>query len=303
MYRVSSKNVVFAMNKYNKPVAEVPEGSQIVFETCDCFENQIQSQNTIMNNLDWNRINPATGPIFINGAMPGDTLVVRIDSIKVDSQAVMLTGPNLGVLGSSLKNNFIKILPIINGQVEFSDKIKLPICPMIGVIGTAPKTESISCGTPGVHGGNMDSKIIGSGSTVYLPVEVPGALLAMGDLHAIMGDGEVSVCGAEVSGEVTVTVEVIKGRPFCLPVVFTKDDVYTIASDVSLDDAAVTATKNMVNILVSKGMFEDEAISLLSLSGNVQISQIVDPLKTVRFELPLWIFNSINKQRNSSQGL
>jgi amidase len=295
MYRVSSKNVVFAMDKYNTPVIEVPTGSQIVFETCDCFENQIQSQNTVMNNLDWNRINPATGPIFINGAMPGDTLVVRIESIKVGSQAVMLTGPDLGVLGSSLKNNFIKILPIINGQVEFSDKIKLPICPMIGVIGTAPKTEAISCGTPGVHGGNMDSKIIASGSTVYLPVEVPGALLAMGDLHAIMGDGEVSVCGAEVPGEVTVTVEVIKGRPFCLPVVFTKDAVYTIASDVSLDDAAVTATKNMVNILVSKGMFEAEAISLLSLSGNVQISQIVDPLKTVRFELPLWIYNSINK--------
>ncbi|MGH4124780.1 MAG: acetamidase/formamidase family protein [Clostridium sp.] len=293
MYRISSKNVVFAMNKYNTPVAEVPAGSQIVFETCDCFENQIQSQNTIMNNLDWNRINPATGPIFINEAMPGDTLIVRIESIKVGSQAVMLTGPNLGVLGSSLKENFIKILPIVNGQVEFSDKIKLPICPMIGVIGTAPKTETISCGTPGMHGGNMDSKIIGIGSTIYLPVEVPGALLAMGDLHAVMGDGEVSVCGAEVPGEVTVTVEVIKGRPFSLPVVFTKDAVYTIASDVSLDSAAVTATKNMVNILVSKGMAEAEAISLLSLSGNVQISQIVDPLKTVRFELPLWIYDSL----------
>ena len=77
-----------------------------------------------MNNLDWNRINPATGPVFINEAMPGDTLIVRIESIKVGSQAVMLTGPNLGVLGSSLKENFIKILPIVNGQVDFSDKIK-----------------------------------------------------------------------------------------------------------------------------------------------------------------------------------
>ena len=293
MYRISSKNVVFSMNKCNIPVAEVPAGSQVVFETCDCFENQIQSQNTIMKNLDWNRINPATGPIFINEAMPGDTLIVRIENIKVGSQAVMLTGPDLGVLGSSLKENFIKILPIVNGQVEFSEKIKIPICPMIGVIGTAPKTEPISCGTPGMHGGNMDSKIIGIGSTIYLPVEVPGALLAIGDLHAVMGDGEVSVCGAEVPGEVTVTVEVIKGHPFCLPVVFTKDTIYTIASDVSLDSAAVTATKNMVNILVAKGMAEDDAISLLSLSGNVQISQIVDPLKTARFELPLWIYDSL----------
>jgi amidase len=293
MYRVSSKNVIFAMDKDNEPVAEVDSGSQIVFETCDCFENQIQSQNTIMNQLHWNRINPATGPIYINGAMPGDTLVVRIEDIKVGSQGVMVTGPNLGVLGESLKENFIKILPIIDGKIEFSNKIKLLINPMIGVIGTAPKTNAISCGTPGIHGGNMDSKIIGIGSTIHLPVEVPGALLAMGDLHAVMGDGEVSVCGAEVSGEVTVTVEVIKGRPYCLPIVFTKEAVYTIASDLSLDNAAVTATKNMVNILVSKGMPEAEAISLLSLSGNIQISQIVDPLKTARFEFPLWIYNSL----------
>jgi amidase len=291
MYRVSSKNVIFAMDKDNEPVAEVEAGSQIVFETCDCFENQIQSQNTIMNQLDWNRINPATGPVYINGAMPGDTLVVRIEDIKVGSQGVMLTGPNLGVLGESLKENFIKLLPIIDGKIEFSNKIKLPINPMIGVIGTAPKTNAISCGTPGIHGGNMDSKIIGIGSTIHLPVEVSGALLAMGDLHAVMGDGEVSVCGAEVSGEVTVTVEVIKGRPYCLPIVFTKEAVYTIASVLSLDNAAVTATKNMVNVLVSKGMLEAEAISLLSLCGNIQISQIVDPLKTARFELPLWIYN------------
>jgi amidase len=293
MHRVSSKNVIFAMDKDNEPVAVVEAGSQIVFETCDCFENQIQSQSTIMNQLDWNRINPATGPIYINGAMPGDTLAVRVKDIKVGSQAVMLTGPTLGVLGDILKENFIKILPIIDGKIEFSDKVKLPINPMIGVIGTAPKTNAVPCGTPGIHGGNMDSKIIGIGSTIHLPVEVPGALLAMGDLHAVMGDGEVSVCGAEVSGEVTVTVEVIKGRPYCLPIVFTKEAVYTIASDLSLDNAAVTATKNMVNILVSKGMPEAEAISLLSLSGNIQISQIVDPLKTARFELPLWIYNSL----------
>ena len=109
MYRVSSKNVIFSMNKDNPPVVEVEAGSQIVFETCDCFENQIQSQNTIMTQLDWNRINPATGPVFINGAMPGDTLAIKIENIKIGSKGVMVTGPDLGVLGGSLKENFIKI--------------------------------------------------------------------------------------------------------------------------------------------------------------------------------------------------
>ena len=293
MYKVSSENVVYSMDKNNVPVADIEAGTQIVFETCDCFQNQIQSQNTIMNELDWERINPATGPIFIKGAMPGDTLVVKIQDIKIGSQAVMLTGPNLGVLGDSLKENFIKILPINNGEIKFSDKIKLPIKPMIGVIGTAPKSEAISCGTPGTHGGNMDTKIIGIGSTIHLPVEVPGALLALGDLHAVMGDGEVSVCGAEVHGEVTVTVNIVKDAHYSLPTVFTEEAVYTIASDVSLDNATVTATKNMVKVLVAKGMNEEEAISLLSLCGNVQVSQIVDPLKTARFELPLWVYNSL----------
>ncbi len=293
MYKVNSDKVIYSMNGKNAPVIEVEDGSKVIFETCDCFENQIQSESTVFEELDWDRINPATGPVFIRCAMPGDTLEIIIEDIKIGNQGVMSTGPNLGVMGDVLKKNSIKILPIIDGKAVFSEKIKIPVKPMIGVIGTAPKSDAISCGTPGLHGGNMDSKIIGVGSTVYLPVEVPGALLALGDLHAVMGDGEVSVCGVEVPGKVTVTVSVIKGRAFNLPVVKTKDAIYTIASEKSLDDAVVKATKNMVDMLSSKGMPKDEAIALLSISGNTQISQIVDPLKTARFELPLWIYNLI----------
>src|SRR6185437_13220666 len=98
--------------------------------------------------------------------------------------------------------------------------------------------EPISCGTPDKHGGNMDSKVIREGTTLYLPVNVPGALLALGDLHAAMGDGEVAVCGVEIAGEVTVTVEVIKGQAWKLPLAQTADAVYTIASEKLLDDAA-----------------------------------------------------------------
>lgn len=293
MYKVSNKRVVYAMSSSNAPVMEVEPGAQIVFETCDCFENQIQSEETTFNEMDWNRINPATGPVYVKGAMPGDTLAVKIEDIKVGSQGVMLTGPGLGILGDRLTKNAIKILKIHDGYAIFSDKLKLPVKPMIGVIGTAPAAEAITCGTPGLHGGNMDSKIIGIGATVYLPVEVPGALLAMGDLHAVMGDGEVSVCGVEVPGEVTVSVELIKGRPFGLPAVITKEAFYTIASEVSLDAAVINATKNMVDVLTGKGMSEEDAIALLSIGGNLQISQIVDPLKTARFELPLSIYNSL----------
>src|SRR6185437_1497878 len=96
--------------------------------------------------------------------------------------------------------------------------------------------EPISCGTPDKHGGNMDSKVIREGTTLYLPVNVPGALLALGDLHAAMGDGEVAVCGLEIPGEVTVKVDVIKGKEWKLPMAKTADHLYTIASEKLLDD-------------------------------------------------------------------
>lgn len=292
-YKVTTKNVIYEMSSKNTPAIEVEDGAKIVFETYDCFENQIQSENVVFEKLDWERINPATGPVFVKGAMPGDTLVVEIEDIKISSQGVMITGPNLGVIGDRLKKNSIKILPIINDEVVFSEKIKLPVKPMVGVIGTAPNTDSISCGIPGFHGGNMDSKVIGVGSVVYLPVEVAGGLLALGDVHAVMGDGEVSVCGAEVPAEVTIRVSIIKGRPFKLPVVKTAEAIYTIASAKTLDLAAEIATKNMIDILVSKNVPNNEAIALLSVSGNLQICQVVDPLRTARFELPLWIYNTL----------
>ena len=296
MYRVEKKNLIYAMSDQNKPVLSVPDGSTVVFETCDCFEDQITSSDTPFNELDWNRINPATGPVFVEGAEPGDILKVKIEKMQLADQGVMMTGPGLGVLGTELSENVIQMVPIREGKAILLNKIEVPLNPMIGVIGTAPANgESISCGTPNKHGGNMDSKVITEGSTLYLPVNAPGALLAMGDLHAAMGDGEVSVCGVEIAGEVTVTVHVIKSKQWKVPMVKTEHALYTIASEESLDDAATIATKNMVNFLEAEaGIAKHDAIFLLSIGGNLQISQVVDPLKTARFELPMSIVRQLD---------
>lgn len=296
MYRVEKKNLIYAMSDQNKAVLSVPDGSTVVFETCDCFEDQITSSDTPFNALDWNRINPATGPVFVEGAEPGDILKVKIEKMQLADQGVMMTGPGLGVLGTELSENVIQMVPIREGKAILLNKIEVPLNPMIGVIGTAPANgESISCGTPNKHGGNMDSKVITEGSTLYLPVNAPGALLAMGDLHAAMGDGEVSVCGVEIAGEVTVTVHVIKSKQWKVPMVKTEHALYTIASEESLDDAATIATKNMVNFLEAEaGIAKHDAIFLLSIGGNLQISQVVDPLKTARFELPMSIVRQLD---------
>lgn len=293
MLTVSKEHLIYKMSPHNLPVMRVENKSTVVFETRDCFEDQIKSTDTPFDELDWNRINPATGPIFIQGAEPGDVLAVKIQSIEVAGDGVMVTGPGMGVLGDQLTENSIRIVPVVDNEAIFSETIKLKVNPMIGVIGTAPAEASIPCGEPGKHGGNMDCKRITEGATVYLPVNVPGGLLALGDLHAVMGDGEVSVCGVEVAGKVTVSTEVIKGQTWPLPLVITEEALYTIASEKLLDDAAQAAVCNMESILGDYGLPKDEAIALMSAGGDLEICQVVDPLKTARFRMPKSILKAM----------
>ncbi|SFB96223.1 amidase [Pragia fontium DSM 5563 = ATCC 49100] len=295
MITITREKLIYAMSASNPPVCRVPPKTDICFQTCDCFEDQIESKDTPFNGLDWNRINPATGPVYIEGAQPGDILKVTIKAITVTAkQAVMVTMPQLGVLGDELTQAEVKIVPLQDGFAHLPGGIQSPLKPMIGVIGVAPEGEAISCGTPDKHGGNMDSKIIRQGATLWLPVNVEGALLALGDLHAGMGDGEVSGCGLEVAGEVVLSVEVIKGKRYPLPMVIDEQYVYTIASELTVDEAVTSATKNMTNLLVEQGnLTRSDAISLMSIVGDLQICQVVDPLKTCRFAMPQQVIQQL----------
>lgn len=294
VFEVSSDHLIYAMDHANPPVLRVPSGSTLVFHTRDCFEDQIQDADAPFMALDWDRVNPATGPVYIEEAKPGDALAIEILDIQVGQQAVMVTGPGLGLEGDVLTEASVRVFPIEENYIVVSG-VKLPLRPMIGVIGTAPAKNPVPNGTPGPHGGNMDSTVIRPGSTLYLPVNVEGGLLALGDLHAAMGDGEVSVCGLEVSGQVTLRVTRIEACGWPLPLVRTPHALYTIASAPTLDEAATLATKNMSSILRRMaGLSRADAIGLLSAAGNLQISQVVDPLKTCRFELSLGILEQLH---------
>lgn len=296
--RIESDRCIFNMSVENEPVAKVSSGDTLVIETCDCFSDQIISEDQTVGTLDWDIINPATGPVYIEGAEPGDILKVEILDINIGDRGVFLTGPNLGTLGHILEEEKIRLVDIEDDKVIFNEKIHIPIEPMIGVIGTAPKGEGISTGTPGEHGGNMDCKRITKGSTLYLPVNVDGALLAIGDLHAVMGDGEVAVCGVEIAGEVTVKVTVLKDFGIPLPMLIDEKRIMTIASAKTLDEASVMATEHMHKFLTDiVGMDLNEAVMLLSAIGDLRICQIVDPLMTVRMELPLWVLEEYDYPR------
>ncbi|RKD33479.1 acetamidase [Thermohalobacter berrensis] len=278
------------MSPNNEPVETIKSGEKVVFKTYDCFSNSIQKEEQLFSSVGWDLINPATGPLYIEDAKPGDVLKVEVLDIKVDEKGVMTTAPNHGVLGDIIPEEKTKIISIENGKAIFNDKIRISIKPMIGVIGTAPKEDEIPTGTPGEHGGNMDCKRIVKGSTLYLPVNVKGGLLAMGDLHGVMGDGEVVICGLEISGEVTIKVTVLKDVNYPLPMLIEGSDIMTIASAETLDEAGNLATKNMHKFLNEEvGIDLHEAGMLLSLLGDLKVCQVVDPLKTARMELPKWV--------------
>jgi amidase len=295
--QLSTQSFIYAMDKNNKPALTVKSGTQVEIDTFDCFQDQIQSEQTTFNAIDWNQINPATGPVYVEEAQPGDILKVKIDDIELGSQGVMVVGPELGVMGHRLDKFEVKIIPVKDDKAIFNEKIALPLNPMIGVIGVAPEGEAVNNGTPGAHGGNMDTKLITTGATLYFPVFQPGALFALGDLHAAMGDGEISVSGIEIPAKVKVTLEVIKGHSINHPVLENEEGVATLVSKELLDEAANVAVEEMIDLLQPQtDLSLAEFTMLMSAAGQAQISQIVDPLKTARFFVPKSILEAYNIQ-------
>jgi amidase len=215
--------------------------------------------------------------------------VLRIDllDIQVNERSSMVTIPGEGALGDVITQMETSILKLEGGQVVFKDKVRVPARPMIGVIGVAPAEGEVPTGTPGLHGGNMDCTLIAAGNRVYFTVGVEGAMFGAGDLHAAMGDGEIVVCGAETAGAVRFKADVVDLPGLPTPFVETREVVATIFSAATLDEAASGATHNMAQFLTDfAGIPLNDAGMLMSLAGQLKFCQVVDPLKTVRFEFP-----------------
>lgn len=296
MQIIPSTQVIFSMDKTNPPVHTAHSGDTLRFETCDCFSDTIQKEEDRIEDIDFSQINPATGPVYIEEAAPGDVLKVLIHKIDIGTQASIIVAPEFGLLGDQIDESQTLILPVEEDRLLFKN-IPIPLNKMIGVIGTAPAGEPVPNGTPGDHGGNMDCRLIGEGAILYLPVNVEGALLAMGDLHAAMGDGEIGVSGAEVAGAVEVTAEVLKDTDIPVPMVETKEVFAFLASAQTMERAAYRAAENATYWLTRHtDLSKNEAVMLLSASGNLRICQVVDPEVTLRMEIPKNMLDSLEKE-------
>ena len=285
MKTLRRSQAIYEMSASNKPAVEVDAGETVGFLTEDAYSGTIKTARDVYPASMAGRANPATGPVYVRGAKPGDVLAVEILSVEPVGRATMFTGPGKGPLGHKLAEDKTGKFTIRGGFVHFG-KRRIPVGAMIGVIGVAPAGEPIGNAWPGEHGGNMDCNCITEGATVYLPVAVDGALLALGDVHAAQAAGEVAICAAETKGEVTARVGIAK-EGMITPAVESKRDIFLIASARTLDEAEGMVLDKAFRYLTEiRGMEGHEAVRLLGLVGDLEICQVVDPLKTMRVRLP-----------------
>jgi len=211
--KVSKEDHIWKYSADMKPVFSVNPGSTLEIETWDCFTGQVQSESDTLLTLDMNRINSATGPIEVIGAEPGDSLSVTLIDIKPGPQGAGMVIPEWGQLIEHTKAPQTRIFSVKDGTITMqSNGVTFPTRPMFGVIGVAPASGEIGTFLADRHGGNMDDHLNGIGATIHLPVFQPGGLLAIGDMHASMGHGEISGTGVEIRGTATIKVDLIKGK-------------------------------------------------------------------------------------------
>lgn len=270
--------VVYSFGPDMKPVLEVRPGDVVTFQTNDCFSAQIQTESDLVTDIDFSRVNPATGPVTILGAEPGDSLIVDFLDIRPGPQGVATIIPGYGQLIDLVDAPVTKVLPVRDGIVHFSETITFPARPMMGVVGVATDGEEVPNGLPGRHGGNLDNHLHGIGTRIYFPVRQRGAMFAAGDMHACMGDGEICGTGIEIAGEVTVRFDLLKGKQATWPVSETEHTWMTHGTAVDYMDAMREACREAANLLHEEwGMSLSDAFILLSIRADVGVAQACKP--------------------------
>ena len=291
MIQLKKSSSTYTFSPDNPPAVHVDPGTTILFETLDALNEQIRSDSDSASQIDLEHVNAATGPVFLNGAKPGDTLVAEILDIQPLNWGSALIIPGFGFLQDKFPGPYTKIFTLDkDGTYHYGDSIRIALKPMIGTIGVAP-TEPITTLSSGNHGGNLDTTDIRKGSKVFLPVLVEGALFGVGDVHASMGDGEVCGTGIECGAEVTIRLDLLPGYHIPRPRIETNEEIMCVASAEGLEQAIKLALQDMVDWLkMEKNLSGEEAYVLVSLVGSVRIGQIVDPAVTVRVTVPKEVF-------------
>ena len=281
-----------------EPVLRVPSGAVIEAFTEEASDDQLTPESGVeaVGALDFDPIHPLTGPVYVEGAQPGDVLAVTLHEIELGGYGWSAIVPGFGYLADEFTEPYLKTYTFDAGAetVTFADGIEIPLEPFPGVMGVAPDTdEMLSTIPPRANGGNMDDPHLVEGVTVYFPVFVEGALFSIGDTHAAQGAGEVSGTAIEAPMRIVYEVNVLKDFPTIQEPQYETDEYYAVTAFAeTLDDAAKKATRYMIDHLeASRGLSRADAYVLASLAGDLKIAEVVDvPHVLVAMHLPKSIF-------------
>jgi acetamidase/formamidase len=237
-----------------------------------------------------------TGPVYIEGAAPGDTLEVRIEAVKLAlPYAYNAFGPRSGTIPEDFPRSKMRIIPLdaVKMVARFAEGIEVPLRPFFGSMGVAPPETSgrVNSAPPGIHAGNLDNKELVAGTTLFIPVHVPGALFQVGDGHAGQGDGEVDITALETSLTGTLRFFVRKGARLNWPRAETPTHFIAMGIDKDLDEAMKIAVREAVDLIVAeKKLDRDDAYMLCSVAVDFHVTQVVDGTKGVHAMIPKAIF-------------
>lgn len=273
MRRLTSHHFVHDLDKNRPPVFSINEGEQVVVETLDCHGGRV-GRDGVLRPGD-TRANPATGPIEVKGAQPGEALAVTLHEVRPADWGF--------IGGGGDASQPYTVVEMADGVARYPWGLELPLRPMVGVMGVAPPGEPVPTNTPSEYGGNLDVAEFCAGATIHFPVAVPGALLALGDVHALQGDGEVGGTGIECAAEVALSARRVAEPLSRLPYLVVGDRLMVLACAELLDDAAWQAVAEMAQVITRlTGLPDHQARQLLSTAGQLRISQIVNPKKACR---------------------
>jgi len=277
MTRISRDQLTYAFDATIPPVATIRSGDTITVETHDTSTGRIHQASDVTGFIaarDPKKVNPAAGPIFVDGAEPGDTLDVEILAIRLGPIGFARLLRNAGVLQNELEPDGIAMVETDGDALIFAGKVRYPARPMVGVVGVAPAEGTVYTAHPAAIGSNADFNAVTTGTVVHLPVQVPGALLAIGDLHASMGDGEVCGTGVEISGEVDARVTLHKGGAPERIWLETAEDWIQTGQGETIELAVQEGVEMMTRFLMRQlDLSRTEAFLLVSARGDVRIGQ------------------------------
>ena len=288
MQRLSRDRYTTMLDPLLPAAITIASGEELLVETWDAYKGVWGADETPP------EAGPAAGPIAVRGAAPGDALRVDLLSIIPGSTAMHDVRAGRGFLGDTFTQRRPTVMPIQDGHLLFPGGLRIPLRPSVGLIATTPSAAQQTASDSGPYGGDIDMQELTAGSTIWLPVFVPGGLLVLGDCHAVVGDGAVGGTGAECAAEITLRVTVEKELRLARPRAMTPDYLVTLASGPDVVQAMQQAVQDMVDFLVQEKKMESyDAYTLLSLAGNVRMSRTLRPLSPVKMLLARRVFEQI----------